>query len=102
MIVKLTENKLKQMIAESVNNILNESSYNDSPILKWVYWCYNYTFPQYWIPEIWGDGVDGKHLMKKFHAIYERNNGCHAMEDFMIELDSSNQQKLIDYVMNNF
>ena len=99
--IKLTESKLNQIVAESVKKVLNENTYNDSPILKWMEWCYNYTNPQEWIPTIWG-GAMGDHMMKKFNAAYSKTDGRYTMEEFMRGLSIDNQRKLIDYVMGNF
>ena len=51
-VVRITENELKRIVNESVNKVIKENAYNDSPILKWMDWCYNYTNPQEWIPTI--------------------------------------------------
>lgn len=100
--IKLTKNKLNQIVSESVKKVLNEGQYDDSPITKWVYWCFNYHYPQEWIPKLWGEGAMGEHMMKKFKFLYEKYGSNAVMNRFFVELDQENQQKLIDYVMSNY
>ena len=40
--------------------------------------------------------------MKKFSFLYEKYGSNAVMNRFFVELDQENQQKLIDYVMNNY
>lgn len=102
----ISSNQLNERINKAVNEsfkkVLKEGQHDDSPITKWVYWCFNYSFPQEWIPQIWGEGAMGEHMMKKFKEAYDVAKASGAMNRFFIELDRSNQQLLIDYVMNNY
>ena len=100
--IRISENRLKDIIKESVTKVLNEGQYDNSPITKWVYWCFNYHYPQEWIPQLWGTGAMGEHMMKKFSSIYERYGSSAVMNRFFVELDQENQEKLIDYVLNNY
>ena len=101
----ISSNQLNERINKAVNESfkrLNEGQYDESPITKWVYWCFNYHYPQEWIPQLWGTGAMGDHMMKKFSFLYEKYGSNAVMNRFFVELDQENQQKLIDYVMNNY
>lgn len=100
--INISESRLKDIIKESVTRILNEGQYDDSPITKWVYWCFNYPYPQEWIPQIEWDGANADHFMSKFSDAYKTAGSSGAMNKFFIELDRGNQRKLIDYVLNNY
>ena len=48
----ISSNQLNERINKAVNESfkrLNEGQYDESPITKWVYWCFNFPFPQEWI-----------------------------------------------------
>ena len=101
----ISSNQLNERINKAVDKTfkrLNEGQYDNSPITKWVYWCFNYHYPQEWIPQLWGTGAMGDHMMKKFKFNYEKYGSNAVMNRFFVELDSENQQRLIDYVMNNY
>lgn len=101
----ISSNQLNERINHAINKTfkrLNEGQYDESPITKWVYWCFNYHYPQEWIPQLWGTGAMGDHMMKKFSFLYEKYGSNAVMNRFFVELDQENQQKLIDYVMNNY
>lgn len=105
----ISSNQLNERINKAINesfknmrNKLNEGRYDESPITKWVYWCFNYHYPQEWVPQLWGTGAMGDHMMKKFSFLYEKYGSNAVMNRFFVELDQENQQKLIDYVMNNY
>jgi hypothetical protein len=102
----ISSNQLSESVKRSVKKALaktlNEGKYDNSPITKWVYWCFNYHYPQQWIPELWGSGAMGEHMMKKFKFLYEKYGPSGVMNKFFVELDQENQEKLIDYVMNNY
>lgn len=105
----ISSNQLNERINKAVNESfknmrskINEGQYDNSPITKWVYWCFNYHYPQQWIPELWGNGAMGEHMMKKFKFLYEKYGSSGVMNRFFVELDQENQEKLIDYVMNNY
>lgn len=100
--LKITEKELTSIINESINNVLNEGQYDNSPITKWVYWCFNFHNPKSWIGEIKWNGADVNHFMNKFSEAYKVAGSQGAMNRFFVELDRGNQQKLIDYVMNNY
>lgn len=89
-------------LSEGVKRNINEGQYDNSPITKWVYWCFNFPFPQEWIPQIEWNGAGAEHFMKKFQEAYQSAGSQGAMNRFFVELDKGNQQKLIEYVMNNY
>ena len=92
--IQLTESQLNNIIKESVRTVINEGMADDSPITKWVYWCFNFHNPEEWMDIF--EGANPEYFMDKFRA-------CKGdMNRFFVELDSTNQQKLIDYVMNNY
>ncbi len=91
--------KEENMPQENDGEILNESS-SKSPINKFVYFGFNY--PPNFITEIWGEGSLGDHLISKFKGIYGRVGPDGVMNRFYVELDSSNQRKLEDWVIENF
>lgn len=97
-----SENKLSEAVKKAVKKTLSEGRYDNSPITKWVYWCFNYSFPQEWIPAIWGEGAMGEHMMKKFSSLYKQYGASAVMNKFFVELDQSNQEALINYVLNNY
>ena len=94
---RITEARLRNMINEAVVSVLNEGMGSD-PITKWVYWCYNYHNPQDWMNIF----DDPNHMMKKFMHYYDTYGSDAVMNRFFVELSRGNQQKLIDYVMNNY
>lgn len=93
--------RINKAVNESVKK-LNEGQYDESPITKWVYWCFNFPFPQEWIPQIEWNGAGADHFMNKFKEAYQSAGSKGVMNRFFVELDKVNQQKLIDYVMNNY
>ena len=104
-----SNNKLNESINRAVNesfkkmkHSINEGQYDNSPITKWVYWCFNFPFPQEWIPQIEWNGAGADHFMNKFKEAYQSAGSKGVMNRFFVELDKVNQQKLIDYVMNNY
>ena len=101
----ISSNQLNERINKAVNESfkkLNEGQYDESPITKWVYWCFNFPFPQEWIPQIEWNGAGADHFMNKFKEAYQSAGSKGVMNRFFVELDKVNQQKLIDYVMNNY
>ena len=101
----ISSNQLNERINRAVNKSfkrLNEGQYDESPITKWVYWCFNFPFPQEWIPQIKWNGAGADHFMNKFKEAYQSAGSKGVMNRFFVELDEVNQQKLIDYVMNNY
>ena len=101
----ISSNQLNESINHAVNKTfkrLNEGQYDESPITKWVYWCFNFPFPQEWIPQIEWNGAGADHFMNKFKEAYQSAGSKGVMNRFFVELDKVNQQKLIDYVMNNY
>ena len=101
----ISSNQLNERINKAVNESfkrLNEGQYDESPITKWVYWCFNFPFPQEWIPQIEWNGAGADHFMNKFKEAYQSAGSKGVMNRFFVELDKGNQQKLIDYVMNNY
>ena len=71
----------------------------DNGIKKWVYWSYNYKDPREWMNIF--DGAPAKHFYDKFMDLYKRYGSDGVMNHFFVELDSENQERLIDYVMSN-
>ena len=101
----ISSNQLNERINRAVNKTfkrLNEGQYDESPITKWVYWCFNFPFPQEWIPQIEWNGAGADHFMNKFKEAYQSAGSKGVMNRFFVELDKVNQQKLIEYVMNNY
>jgi len=101
----ISSNQLNERINRAVNKTfkrLNEGQYDNSPITKWVYWCFNYHNPKEWITQIQWNGAEPQHFMNKFSEAYKIAGSQGAMNRFFVELDKGNQQKLIDYVMNNY
>lgn len=101
----ISSNQLNERINRAINKTfkrLNEGQYDESPITKWVYWCFNFPFPQEWIPQIEWNGAGTDHFMNKFKEAYQSAGSKGVMNRFFVELDKVNQQKLIDYVMNNY
>lgn len=94
----ITESTLRDIISETVLDTLNEGLSNDNPIRKWVYWCFNYHNPKDWMKIF----DDPKHMMSKFMGLYNRYGSDAVMNRFFVELSGSNQDRLIDYVMNNY
>lgn len=96
----LTETDLHSIIKESVKKVLAEGQYDDNPIKKWIYWGFNYHDPREWMGIF--EGAPQEHFMEKFDACYSRYGSVGVMNAFFTELDGKNQQKLIDYVMQNY
>lgn len=95
--IRLNENEFKNIIKSVLKETkkkINEGQYDEEPIKKWVYWTFNYYNPEDWMDIF--QGAPKEHFMKKFNMY----NG--DMNRFFVELDSTNQQILIDYVMNNY
>lgn len=69
----------------------------DNGIKKWVYWSFNYKDPREWMNIF--DGAPASHFYKKFMDLYKRYGSNGVMNRFFVELDSKNQENLIDYVM---
>lgn len=91
--MRISEKRLNNIISESIKSVLNEGQYDESPIKKWVYWTFNYYNPEKWMDIF--EGAPKEHFMQKFEASRDMNS-------FFVELDSTNQDRLIDYVMNNY
>lgn len=91
---KKKEDSLDESISKAINAVLNESSGNEHPITKWIYWTFNYQNPEEWMDIF--EGAPTEHFMEKW-------NHCRGdMNRFFVELDSTNQNHLIDYVMDNY
>ena len=113
---RLTENRLRGIIAGAVRNVLKEAAepeeeyYGDydepSPsgneaINKWNYWCANY-HPDF-IERAWAHDKNlARHLRNKFDDYYDAVGAYGVMLKFYLNLSASNQAILADYVMNNF
>lgn len=70
-------------------------------INKWVFWCYNFTYPKEWIYEIW-KGVEAEHFYNKFCALYDKY-GCECViPRFYLELDCTNRKRLLEWVLSNY
>lgn len=91
--IRLTESDLHRIIMETVKRTLNESRSNH-PITKWVYWTFNYHNPEEWMDIF--VGAPTEHFIEKW-------NHCKGdMNRFFVELDGDNQNRLIEYVINNY
>jgi hypothetical protein len=84
---------------ENDGEILNESS-SKSPINKFVYFGFNY--PQDFIQQIWGDDSLANHIQTKFDKYYDTVGAAGVMNRFYVELDSENQRKLEDWIIQNY
>lgn len=85
---------------KSKPNELNENS-STSPMRKYVYFSFNY--PYDFISKVWADDQNlATHLQGKFDGIYDKYGAKAAMNSFFVELDAGNQQKLEDWIQNNY
>lgn len=119
-VITLTESDIRRLVQESVNSILNNGTFErdgnendenpvtssrpggnnmDNGIKKWVYWSFNYKDPREWMNIF--EGAPAKHFYDKFMDMYKRYGSDGVMNRFFMELDSKNQENLIDYVMAN-
>lgn len=119
-IITLTESDIRRLVQESVDSILNNGTFEsdgnendenptmpyspgeknmDNGIKKWVYWSFNYKDPREWMNIF--EGAPAKHFYDKFMDMYKRYGSDGVMNRFFMELDSKNQEILIDYVMAN-
>lgn len=119
-VITLTESDIRRLVQESVNSILNNGTFEsdgnendenpvtssrpagnnmDNGIKKWVYWSFNYKDPREWMNIF--EGAPAKHFYDKFMDMYKRYGSDGVMNRFFMELDSKNQENLIDYVMSN-
>lgn len=70
-------------------------------INKWVFFCMNY--PYDFIEKVWaGNGVLIDHLKAKFNHYYDSYGSRAVMNTFYCELDGSNKQRLMAWVLNNY
>ena len=108
-VIRFSENDIKKIVKESVDNYLNNGTFEDEGISnsgcqqdvkKWVYWCFNFNDPQEWIGEL--QGAPAQHFMNKFEEYYDHYGADGVMNRFFLNLDSTNQEILINYVMNNY
>ena len=98
--IKITQNDLRTIVSESVKKILNESM-GKSPIELWNYWCANYDYQ--FIQKAWADNPNlAQHLQNKFDSYYDAVGPYGVMNMFYLNLDSTNQKILEDYVLHNY
>lgn len=99
--MKLTENKLNQIVKKSIRKVLNEGQSDGNLIEKWNYWCANYDYD--FIEKAWADNpMMAKHLEAKFDHDYEMAGSYGAMTMFYLDLDGDNRRILEEYVINNY
>lgn len=117
-IITLTESDIRRLVQESLDSVLNNRTFEsddnendeipvtsyrpggknmDNGIKKWVYWSFNYKDPREWMNIF--DGAPASHFYNKFMDMYKRYGSDGVMNRFFMELDSKNQENLIDYVM---
>lgn len=108
-VVTLSENDIKRIVKESIDNYLNNGTFEEEEstnggcqqdVKKWVYWCFNFTNPKEWMNIFQGAPV--QHFMEKFGEYYNQYGADGVMNRFFVNLDSTNQEILINYVMNNY
>lgn len=98
--IKINERKLNGIIREATKKVLNERA-SMSPIRIWNYWCTNFTYD--FIDRAWADDkILAEHLKKKFDYYYNKVGSFGVMTKFYLELDSTNQKILEEYVLNNY
>lgn len=71
---------------------------NQEATRNFMYFGHNY--PSNFISQIWGEGM-ANHLQSKFHSMYERK-GTMTFFSWFMELDSTNQEILTDWVEKNY
>ena len=71
---------------------------NQEATRNFMYSGHNY--PSNFISQIWGEGM-ANHLQSKFHSMYERK-GTLTFFSWFMELDSTNQEILTDWVEKNY
>ena len=71
---------------------------NQEATRNFMYFGHNY--PSNFISQIWGEGM-GNHLQSKFHSMYERK-GTLTFFSWFMELDSTNQGILTDWIEENY
>lgn len=70
-------------------------------INKWVFFAFNY--PYDFIERVWeGQSVLINHLKGKFNHYYELYGSRAVMNTFYCELDGTNKQKLMAWVLDNY
>ena len=99
--MKLTENKLNQIIKSSIKKVLNEGQSDGNLIEKWNYWCVNYNHD--FIEKAWSDNpIMVAHLKSKFDHYYDMEGSYGVMNKFYLNLDEENRRILENYVINNY
>ena len=71
---------------------------NQEATRNFMYFGHNYH--SNFISQIWGEGM-ANHLQSKFHSMYERK-GTLTFFSWFMELDSTNQEILTDWVEKNY
>lgn len=70
-------------------------------INKWVFFCMNY--PYNFIEQVWaGETLLAEHLKGKFNHYYDTYGSRAVMNTFYCELDGTNKQKLLSWVLDNY
>lgn len=96
----MNRKELKGLIIEEARKLLKEDV-NKSPIKKFAYFASNY--PPNFINLVWADDLNlAKHLSGKFMDSYNRNGAMGALNGFYLNLSSSNQDKLEDWIIENY
>ena len=99
--MKLTENKLNQIVKSSIKKVLNEGQSDGNLIEKWNYWCVNYNHD--FIEKAWSDNpIMVAHLKSKFDHYYDMEGRYGVMNKFYLNLDEENRRILENYVINNY
>ena len=85
-----------------MNKCDNYMTNKPDSVTLWVYWCSNYEEPEKWIREVWPAETEYSHFLSKFLSLRKQYCGDETMNRFFRELSSSNQQKLIHYVLTEY
>lgn len=89
---------------DSINtneSMISENMGGYSPIHKYVMFAYNY--PSNFIEEVWADDQHiANHLKEKFSGYYNQYGSQGVLNAFYVNLDAGNQQKLEDWIINNY
>ena len=86
---------------EDESTSINENTNSDSLIKKYVLFSYNY--PYDFIEKVWEDEPNlANHLKSKFDSYYKNYGARAVMNEFYVNLDSENQSKLDNWIINNY
>ena len=81
----------------------NESIFIKSGMKKLFIFAFNHKFD--WIRTVWGDTTLATHLRQKWHSHCDNHGGygsAEAVMRFIGDLDGENQDKLFEYIIDNY